>query len=746
MPAPDMHSQESPNPSFWLLILSGSTLIVALGIIGYVYSYHSKEEDGAFLLTLLFSIPLILQIICLWILYRKLHSDKKVRKFFWTLMILIFPSALVIIALWWIYTFYPSDPSWIIHYLPLMLLGLFGVCIAVMTNSLMEPSSSDELTALERSGNAALFPRRLRPITILKGLKDGVSQVPFVAVLFFFFFFLTMGYLLGFAFAFHGKREFPLPKEERAPALYLSKKYSANPDDQKQLRKDANMSGYRSEYQAASDQHDAYTFYFDSDSAYMINNDSPSNDEIGIWKRERNEEQLNRLADYIIANTRGSEKIRIQLKGQTDGNIPNTNKYPNNHALSEARALNMQFTILKKLSEKDGQTPKWRNIEWYYAALSNEFPLEATPNEDFHRRIEPLRNKVSPTHQEEMKKVANRLGVVESLDKGKEKLSPHDGDWLIGILEGASDIAINATLPAEAKADQFKRALDDFDEAVKYIKLLDRDARKRIVVASIMPFQPAPTPVEPEYTRLKLLDYMYLAIYTVTTTGYGDIVPTSNYAKFLCTLGNFLAVFFLVVFFNILLSIRKGEQIINPTRERFDATGGTGKIIVHLKHGLHWKVECHDNEMLTINSDKSGHGSGIVSYSVLHNHRPDSRIGRITIAGETCWVEQAGSSCFFTIEDLDKASESEFEAKGKSHNQLKITTGPDCSWHLFISDSDMIVIEKSSSTPKGSGSLIYSVTRNQGKPREGTIFIGGEKHTVKQKGRIPVTSTKDKQG
>jgi hypothetical protein len=54
-----------------------------------------------------------------------------------------------------------------------------------------------------------------------------------------------------------------------------------------------------------------------------------------------------------------------------------------------------------------------------------------------------------------------------------------------------------------------------------------------------------------------LMDYIYFANYTITTTGYGDIVPLTPYSKFVCSLANICEVFFLVVFFNALLSVKQ---------------------------------------------------------------------------------------------------------------------------------------------------------------------------------------------
>ena len=58
----------------------------------------------------------------------------------------------------------------------------------------------------------------------------------------------------------------------------------------------------------------------------------------------------------------------------------------------------------------------------------------------------------------------------------------------------------------------------------------------------------------PESPTLELLDYVYFTIYTITTTGYGDIIPVTGLAKFIASLANLFEVFFFVIFFNVLLS------------------------------------------------------------------------------------------------------------------------------------------------------------------------------------------------
>ncbi|MBI3650558.1 MAG: hypothetical protein HY231_05865 [Acidobacteria bacterium] len=90
----------------------------------------------------------------------------------------------------------------------------------------------------------------------------------------------------------------------------------------------------------------------------------------------------------------------------------------------------------------------------------------------------------------------------------------------------------------------------------------ERTVDVSIEAVSYTPQIPAPSnkPVENNAT-LKLLDYIYFANYTITTTGYGDIIPITDYAKFLCSLANICEVFFLVVFFNALLSLKENKAI-----------------------------------------------------------------------------------------------------------------------------------------------------------------------------------------
>lgn len=58
--------------------------------------------------------------------------------------------------------------------------------------------------------------------------------------------------------------------------------------------------------------------------------------------------------------------------------------------------------------------------------------------------------------------------------------------------------------------------------------------------------------------RLELIDYLYFTVYTITTTGYGDIVPTSSYAKLLVSLANLIELLFVVVLVNVVSNTKAG--------------------------------------------------------------------------------------------------------------------------------------------------------------------------------------------
>lgn len=69
------------------------------------------------------------------------------------------------------------------------------------------------------------------------------------------------------------------------------------------------------------------------------------------------------------------------------------------------------------------------------------------------------------------------------------------------------------------------------------------------------------------YNDLKIFDYMYFMFYTITTTGYRDIKPIDGFAKFTTSMANLYEFIFLVIFFNLLISLRRKESGVTSLNE-----------------------------------------------------------------------------------------------------------------------------------------------------------------------------------
>lgn len=77
----------------------------------------------------------------------------------------------------------------------------------------------------------------------------------------------------------------------------------------------------------------------------------------------------------------------------------------------------------------------------------------------------------------------------------------------------------------------------------------------------------ATTSPTPKWNRKPLIDYIYFMIYTVTTTGYGDLRPATGIAKFLSSVGNLVEILFLVIAFNLFHALRSRQSPTSDTQK-----------------------------------------------------------------------------------------------------------------------------------------------------------------------------------
>jgi hypothetical protein len=120
-----------------------------------------------------------------------------------------------------------------------------------------------------------------------------------------------------------------------------------------------------------------------------------------------------------------------------------------------------------------------------------------------------------------------------------------------------------------------------------------------------------------------------------------------------------------------------------------------------------------------------------VNYSVAANTSTSSRTGTMTIAGQTFTVNQAGTSCSYSISPTSQSFGS-----GGGSGSVSVTAGSGCSW-TAVSNASWITIT-SGSSGSGNGTVNYSVAANTStSSRTGTMTIAGQSFTVNQSGVSP---------
>ncbi|HZE72488.1 MAG TPA: ion channel [Pyrinomonadaceae bacterium] len=358
----------------------------------------------------------------------------------------------------------------------------------------------------------------------LLALRNGASNEQLWALCFLFFvLFLDVAYLFGFAFAFHDRASL---SATHAPALHMANIVS--PDDIRasgsseaakdtgrtiDLKQASPSDHARNNLQLNRDPN--FYFYFEPLRARLeqpenvICDPPPSaNGEVEPPQRlswvSRDPKQYNFCSLQTIKlriehETHDGNRVRVILVGRSDdhpikgSNVKDTSNqfldYKSNYELSEARAQNVRYEVIKTLKEQDRSPQTWLNLEWLSLPSSNEIPIETD---------QQLQEILQETNLDKMQKET-------FIDRNKRVV-----------------IASVVSIPGELSSLQMR---------------------------GMWP------------KAMNLMDYMYFSIYTITTTGYGDIIPTTGYAKFVVSFANVCEVLFLVVFVNALISLKVRKKI-----------------------------------------------------------------------------------------------------------------------------------------------------------------------------------------
>jgi hypothetical protein len=401
-------------------------------------------------------------------------------------------------ALWIAFNLNYHSRKWSL--LSLIAIGVITSFVLVMTIAIMRVETGRPRTAEPVKNGLMRF--MVMCITWaspkLGNLKHDVGKEPFLALLLFFSAFLCISYLFGLAFAFYDKT---LPQGGK-PALYMRNLY---PDE------DVGSSKQEPGTTANGENTLLYAIHFKTARAIpeiencdlskvmpsILRQKGQKANEMweAVNRRNQNFKTLGDVVADIKKHTENNGRIRIVLIGRADDTSTKGTPYSSNYELSQARAQNVEMKLLERLVMDDATGAAKPPLEKW---LNIEWVILPLSNEPAVKPIEDLISAGNPSDAMTLSTADNR--VVDIRIEGV--------DHELGTLQ-------MRRLQSEANTKQYK--------------LLD------------------------------LMDYIYFANYTITTTGYGDIMPTTSYSKFLCSLANIFEVFFLVVFFNTLLSLRKDD-------------------------------------------------------------------------------------------------------------------------------------------------------------------------------------------
>lgn len=166
---------------------------------------------------------------------------------------------------------------------------------------------------------------------------------------------------------------------------------------------------------------------------------------------------------------------------------------------------------------------------------------------------------------------------------------------------------------------------------------------------------------------------------------------------------------------------------IAPTSQSIAALGGAGTPVSVLTSGDCTWTSSSSASWLTITSGESGTGNAKVGFNVAPNVGAE-RSGTLTIAGQIFTVtQQAVLPCVYTIKPTSK----DIGKDGSNGVDIDVTTTPNCTWTATNNVDWITVISGASGT--GTGTVRFTVAKNNGDKRDGTLTVAGQTFTVHQK-------------
>jgi lipoprotein signal peptidase len=169
--------------------------------------------------------------------------------------------------------------------------------------------------------------------------------------------------------------------------------------------------------------------------------------------------------------------------------------------------------------------------------------------------------------------------------------------------------------------------------------------------------------------------------------------------------------------------------VISPLSLSVPPAGGSASVTITAADGCAWS-SFTSTSWITLTGTTSDSGTGALTFTAAANTTTATRIGAITLAGQTVAVTQAPipSSCSYVISPTSRS----VPVSGAS-GVLSVTATAGCTWTATSSAAWLSVTAGSSGS--GNGAVSYIVDVNTAPtPRSATITVGGQTFTVNQNG------------
>jgi hypothetical protein len=346
--------------------------------------------------------------------------------------------------------------------------------------------------------------------------------------------FLDVTFLFGFAFAFHDQH--CLSQRPDTPALRMLNLPSG--DDARTPSAPVNATS------ASATTNAKYYFYFDSIQAHL----DRGKYETEIRERLANDEEGNSTKE---PESKNPERLEINAKCE----VSETDVSPLKRSIWISRDPKLNnFCSLEQLKRRiESETSQGKRTRIVLIGRADDRPIA---NDSRTRLLIDSPPYKSNYELSEARAENVRYEIVQALKKESDSGAWHNLEWL--TLPSSNEIT--------ESDDELGRILNSQPGLPANLKEQIKEKNKRVVEATIVSFSNDITSLQMkemgrrQFRELNLMDYMYFSIYTITTTGYGDIIPTTGYAKFLISIANICEVLFLVVFFNALVSIKSSNK------------------------------------------------------------------------------------------------------------------------------------------------------------------------------------------